>query len=107
MHSARLAARRSRRPIHIFPHPTRRQLAGAGDRRPRETHTLTHTIDRAAEVVCWPPNTARVTVDAFSQPFAEQLRRRRRAAGLSQESMAEAAGLSARAVSDLERGVKH
>jgi predicted ATPase/DNA-binding XRE family transcriptional regulator len=39
--------------------------------------------------------------------FAERLWRRRRAAGLTQEALAEAAGLSARTISDLERGVKH
>lgn len=38
--------------------------------------------------------------------FATLLRRYRRAAGLSQEALAERAGLSARAVSDLERGVR-
>lgn len=37
--------------------------------------------------------------------FAETLRRARRATGLSQEELAERAGLSARAISDLERGV--
>ena len=37
--------------------------------------------------------------------FAELLRRARRAAGLSQEELAERAGLSARGISDLERGV--
>src|SRR5688500_16833308 len=37
--------------------------------------------------------------------FAELLRRARRAAGLSQEELAERAGLSARAISALERGV--
>ena len=37
--------------------------------------------------------------------FAELLRRSRRAAGLSQEDLAERAGLSARAISALERGV--
>jgi predicted ATPase/DNA-binding XRE family transcriptional regulator len=39
--------------------------------------------------------------------FAELLRRHRLAAGLTQEALAERAGLSARAISDLERGVKH
>lgn len=38
--------------------------------------------------------------------FGEMLRRYRVAAGLSQEELAERAGLSARAISDLERGVK-
>jgi predicted ATPase/transcriptional regulator with XRE-family HTH domain len=38
--------------------------------------------------------------------FAELLRRHRIAAALSQEALAERAGLSARAISDLERGVK-
>jgi len=37
-------------------------------------------------------------------PFAELLRRTRMAAGLTQEALAEAAGISTRAVSDLERG---
>ncbi|WP_344447386.1 helix-turn-helix transcriptional regulator, partial [Kitasatospora nipponensis] len=36
--------------------------------------------------------------------FGELLRRHRRAAGLTQESLAEAAAMSARAVRDLERG---
>ncbi len=38
--------------------------------------------------------------------FAHQLRRLRLAAGLSQESLAERAGLSARGISDLERGLR-
>ncbi|MHB8645971.1 MAG: ATP-binding protein [Thermomicrobiales bacterium] len=38
--------------------------------------------------------------------FAETLRRLRRAAGLTQEALAERATLSVRAISDLERGVK-
>lgn len=38
--------------------------------------------------------------------FGEMLRRYRAAANLSQEELAERAGLSARAISDLERGVK-
>jgi transcriptional regulator with XRE-family HTH domain len=38
-------------------------------------------------------------------PFALLLRRHRIAAGLTQEALAERAGLSARAISDLERGV--
>ena len=37
--------------------------------------------------------------------FGALLRAHRRAAGLSQDALAERAGLSARAVSDLERGV--
>ncbi len=41
---------------------------------------------------------------APSPSFAQLLRRYRRAAGLTQEQLAERAGLSARAVSDLERG---
>src|SRR5437016_2038065 len=39
--------------------------------------------------------------------FEELLRQYRAAAGLTQEELAEAARLSARAISDLERGVKH
>jgi transcriptional regulator with XRE-family HTH domain len=38
-------------------------------------------------------------------PFAEALRRLRAEAGLTQEELAKAAGLSTRAISDLERGV--
>jgi len=40
-----------------------------------------------------------------SASFAAVLRQHRRAAGLTHEALAEAAGLSARTVSDLERGV--
>lgn len=40
------------------------------------------------------------------QHFADQLRFHRRAAGFSQEELAERSGLSARAISDLERSVK-
>ena len=43
---------------------------------------------------------------AAAPPFGDQLRRARRAAGLTQEELAERARLSARAVSDLERGAK-
>ena len=42
----------------------------------------------------------------IAQPFGSLLRRYRLAAGLSQEQLAERAGLSARAVSALERGVR-
>src|SRR5437763_4107487 len=46
---------------------------------------------------------------AAHQPlaFGDLLRRYREAAGLTQEALAERARLSARAISDLERGVKH
>jgi len=40
-----------------------------------------------------------------SPSFGAVLRRYRRAAGLTHEALAEAAGLSARTISDLERGV--
>src|SRR5919199_3192560 len=40
-------------------------------------------------------------------PFGDLLRHYRGKAGLSQEALAEQARLSARAISDLERGVKH
>jgi predicted ATPase/transcriptional regulator with XRE-family HTH domain len=39
--------------------------------------------------------------------FAELLKRHRRAVGLTQEELAEHAGLSARAISNLERGLRH
>jgi len=45
-----------------------------------------------------------VTDSTPSPSFAQMLRRYRRAAGLTQEELAERAGISARAVSDLERG---
>ena len=38
--------------------------------------------------------------------FAELLRRERRALGLTQAELAERAGLSERAISDMERGLK-
>jgi class 3 adenylate cyclase/tetratricopeptide (TPR) repeat protein len=40
-------------------------------------------------------------------PFGDLLRQHRLAAGLSQEELAEIAGISARAISDLERGARH
>src|SRR5829696_3553637 len=48
----------------------------------------------------------RVMENAPAASFAALLRRYRVAAGLSQEALAERAGLSARAISDLERGVR-
>lgn len=42
-----------------------------------------------------------------SSPFGELLKHYRAAAGLTQDALAERAGLSARTISDLERGVKH
>ena len=44
-------------------------------------------------------------MSAGGQSFAESLKYYRLAAGLSQEKLAERAGLSARAISDLERGI--
>jgi len=46
------------------------------------------------------------TEPTASGAFAAQLRRSRRSAGLTQAALAERAGLSVRAVSDLERGLK-
>ncbi len=46
-----------------------------------------------------------VTSTGAAQSFARTLRRYRETAGLSQEALAEKAGLSARGVSDLERGL--
>ena len=43
---------------------------------------------------------------AVAEPFGALLRRRRLAAGLTQEGLAERAGLSVRGVSDLERGAR-
>jgi predicted ATPase/DNA-binding XRE family transcriptional regulator len=51
-----------------------------------------------------------MSLELYGQPrnvqFADLLRQHRIAAALSQEALAERAGISARAVSDLERGVK-
>src|SRR5579884_35606 len=44
--------------------------------------------------------------DKYSASFAALLRRHRMACGLTQEELAERAGLSVRAISDLERGVR-
>jgi transcriptional regulator with XRE-family HTH domain/tetratricopeptide (TPR) repeat protein len=44
-------------------------------------------------------------VSAYRRPVGELLRRHRLAAGLSQEALAERAGLSRRGVSDIERGL--
>ena len=52
---------------------------------------------------------ARETVgdaDQAEMAFGDLLRSRRRAAGLTQEELAERAGLSARGIADLERGVR-
>ena len=46
------------------------------------------------------------TVADGERAFGSRLRRHRQAAGLSQEELAERAGLSARGISDLERGVR-
>ncbi len=43
---------------------------------------------------------------ASPTPFGQLLRRHRLAAGLSQEDLAERAGLSIRGISDLERGAR-
>jgi transcriptional regulator with XRE-family HTH domain len=45
--------------------------------------------------------------DRAGAPFGALLRRHRLAAGLTQEALAERAGVSARTVSDLERGLAH
>ena len=46
------------------------------------------------------------SADSGGQAFRVLLRRYRLAAGLTQEALAERAGLSARAISDLERGLR-
>ncbi len=47
-----------------------------------------------------------MTIPGIRSDFAALLRKYRRAAGLTQEELAERAGLSPRAISDLERGVR-
>ncbi|HEU5432805.1 MAG TPA: helix-turn-helix domain-containing protein, partial [Thermomicrobiales bacterium] len=44
--------------------------------------------------------------DSLALTFGDRLRRLREAAGLSQEALAERSGLSARGISDLERGLR-
>ena len=46
----------------------------------------------------------RHTVEARGEAFGARLRRLREAAGLTQEELAERAGLAAKAISALERG---
>lgn len=47
------------------------------------------------------------TTTAQRPTFGQALKRRREAAGLTQDALAERAGLSARGISDLERGARH
>src|SRR5215472_12138587 len=51
-------------------------------------------------------NDAQLQASHPKQEFAELLRQHRLRAGLSQEALAERAGLSARGISDLERGIR-
>src|SRR5215471_15701049 len=51
-------------------------------------------------------NEAQLQASHPKQEFAELLRQHRLRAGLSQEALAERAGLSARGISDLERGIR-
>src|SRR5215217_5368929 len=56
--------------------------------------------------VTWHPHRNQAGMAAHDLPgFGDLLRRHRTAAALSQEALAERAGVSARAISDLERGV--
>jgi predicted ATPase/transcriptional regulator with XRE-family HTH domain len=57
---------------------------------------------------CDTPDEARGTVMASAEPhpFAQMLKHHRVAAGLTQEALAERAGLSARSISDMERGLR-
>lgn len=50
--------------------------------------------------------TPEVDVEGTPRSFGDEVRRRRRGAGLSQADLAEGAGISERAVSDIERGVR-
>src|SRR5436190_22451412 len=48
-----------------------------------------------------------MAIDERSEGFGDRLRDHRRAAGLTQEQLAERAGVSPRSISDLERGGGH
>lgn len=53
------------------------------------------------------PQLGRMSLDAAGFSFGELLRDQRRAAGMTQEELAERSGLSVRSISDLERGSAH
>src|SRR5262249_17782654 len=65
-------------------------------------------IMRSAEARSAQATESGAIMSTSSEPllFADLLRRYRQAAGLTQEELAARAGLSARAISDLERGVR-
>src|SRR5215475_11599202 len=71
-------------------------------------HTSTHTIDpnHRVEPATIAGKSKRARMFSQTATFAQVLRRQREARGLTQESLAERARLSARAISDLERGLK-
>src|SRR3974377_735655 len=59
----------------------------------------------ARRAALWQARGAQVMTTVHPLSFGQRLRRSRLAAGFSQEALAERAGLSARAISDLERGI--
>lgn len=73
-------------------------------------HTLTHTMGRGDSVgTVWRSAVSAERESLYSShatSFGALLRRYRTAAGLTQEGLAARAGLSTRAISDLERGLK-
>src|SRR6185369_6074902 len=78
---------------------------------PRAPDTPTYTL--ADALACYAGGqvgagnqAGRCTVVDEHPSFAQLLRRYRAAAGLTQEELAEQAALSARAITDLERGVR-
>jgi non-specific serine/threonine protein kinase len=68
--------------------------------------TLNALARNAAPAAGYPGVQRAMATTAGPEPFAVLLRRYRAAAGLSQEELAERAGLSRRGISDLERGAR-
>src|SRR5689334_8852827 len=76
-------------------------------RRPAYRHQALHCRNRRPiNGGCCRPDATTAMASTTSETFAALLRRRRLAAGLTQEALAERAGISARGVQDLERGLR-
>ena len=81
--------------VHVVRRYTMARVAGGSAARARNRSGL--GVDAAPDLAGGVPETL---------AFGELLRRHRLAAGLTQEALAERAGISVRAITDLERGVR-